>query len=338
MKFEWAPQAFRALNGIFCVQKPSSVHIAQVMEILKFKLAEDLNKLPCYKYERKLAQSSSGIRSRDTTLPVPTDVPAEIRDLSDHRLVLGPRYIPSDIRLFAVPSRLSKHSSGVQILGLGKGIRDANMIRDCRYIRVYHVTGQFGMATGNFTTHGKIIQRTTYHHVKKTMVDKVCASTQASHARLAFDFARIDPHSQDAYEMASRGIIRPTTGQTPPLVYGVKCIDFNIPHFTLEIHTINENAAFFKNLIHEIGLSVRSTAVCSKILRIRYGHFTLQHALLRKHWTLEHILENIKFCRSNLEFDKLLPGQFITDDRKYLPEEKQSPDLYLEEGEMSSGS
>lgn len=30
---------------------------------------------------------------------------------------------------------------------------------------------------------------------------------------------------------------------------------------------------------------------------IRYGPWTLHHALLRKHWSLEHIINNISVCR-----------------------------------------
>ena len=49
-------------------------------------------------------------------------------------------------------------------------------------------------------------------------------------------------------------------------------------------------------LIHEIGLELRSSAVCTGLRRIRYGHFTLTHALLTKHCDARSIAENIEFC------------------------------------------
>jgi len=49
-------------------------------------------------------------------------------------------------------------------------------------------------------------------------------------------------------------------------------------------------------LIHEIGLELRSSAICTGLRRIRYGHFTLSHALLTKHCDARSIAENIEFC------------------------------------------
>jgi len=50
-------------------------------------------------------------------------------------------------------------------------------------------------------------------------------------------------------------------------------------------------------LIHEIGLELRSSAVCTGLRRLRYGPFTLVHALLTKHCDARSIAENIEFCR-----------------------------------------
>jgi len=50
-------------------------------------------------------------------------------------------------------------------------------------------------------------------------------------------------------------------------------------------------------LVHEIGLELRSSAVCTGLRRIRYGHFTLTHSLLPKHCTAQSIADNVDFCR-----------------------------------------
>ena len=64
-----------------------------------------------------------------------------------------------------------------------------------------------------------------------------------------------------------------------------------------EIHAANESCTYMTKLIHEIGLELRSSAVCTGLRRIRYGHFTLTHALLTKHCDAQSIAENIEFCR-----------------------------------------
>ncbi|KAI0227405.1 Mitochondrial mRNA pseudouridine synthase Trub2 [Lamellibrachia satsuma] len=97
--------------------------------------------------------------------------------------------------------------------------------------------------------------------------------------------------------MAKTGLIRPKNPEAGPVIYGMKCIEFDPPDFTLEVHAINEQSDYLAELVHELGLEMKASAVCKLVRRIRYGHFTLTHALLRKHWNLEAILENIDYCR-----------------------------------------
>ena len=63
-----------------------------------------------------------------------------------------------------------------------------------------------------------------------------------------------------------------------------------------EIQCINEYETYLKSLIHEIGAKLRSTAHCTGIQCIRHSYFTLENALLRKHWTLQHIITNMEEC------------------------------------------
>lgn len=75
----------------------------------------------------------------------------------------------------------------------------------------------------------------------------------------------------------------------------------------VEIQCINENEYYLMKLINDIGLTLKSNAVCTKIRQIKFGHFDLQHALLRKHWTLENILNNITVCK------EIIAGQIYPD-------------------------
>lgn len=42
---------------------------------------------------------------------------------------------------------------------------------------------------------------------------------------------------------------------------------------------------------------MKTNATASKIRCIRYGPLTVDDALLRKHWRLEHIIDNIEYIR-----------------------------------------
>lgn len=58
---------------------------------------------------------------------------------------------------------------------------------------------------------------------------------------------------------------------------------------------------YLKTLIHEIGIRLHSTAHCTGIQCIRHACFNLEHALLRKHWTLQNIVTNIEDCEQLLD-------------------------------------
>lgn len=44
----------------------------------------------------------------------------------------------------------------------------------------------------------------------------------------------VDMQSQTAYELAAQGPIRPLNSNIP-VVYGIKCVEFNLPDFTIGI-------------------------------------------------------------------------------------------------------
>lgn len=75
--------------------------------------------------------------------------------------------------------------------------------------------------------------------------------------------------------------------------------------FCAEIHSINEQCDEFARLIHDIGLQLKSTAVCTGIRRLRYGHFDTSHALLRQQWNLEDIVDNLRQNAALLVPEKL---------------------------------
>lgn len=114
--------------------------------------------------------------------------------------------------------------------------------------------------------------------------------------------------SQAAYELAVQGPIRPASSKVP-MVYSIKCIDFKPPEFTLEIVCMNEEEMFLKELIHTLGLQVRSTAACSQIQCFRFGIFTVEEALLKKNWDLKGITHSMAQCRHLLAKNNFMKNQ-----------------------------
>uniref|UniRef100_A0A0B7BFT1 Pseudouridine synthase II N-terminal domain-containing protein n=1 Tax=Arion vulgaris TaxID=1028688 RepID=A0A0B7BFT1_9EUPU len=306
-RFNWAPSAYRLLNGVLCVYKPADISIQRMMKTIQTNLSKELNTLPCYQYEIPLRKASMMENKHVKDVSIETQA-RSIEDWSEHRLVLGDRYIPSDIQIEFVDG-VSTTSSGVVVLGVGKfGEESLNMISDSKFLRVYHVKGRLGWATDDFKHTGRILERTKFKHVNRSKLERVCAATQAAHTRQMYRLHGVNPDSQDAYEMAASGIIRPAERESEPVLYGVKCIDFQPPDFTLEIHSINETSSYLRCLVHETAIKLKTTAVCTGIRRLRYGYFDLQRTLLRQHWHLDNIVDNIDSNMGLLTPNRLFVG------------------------------
>lgn len=62
----------------------------------------------------------------------------------------------------------------------------------------------------------------------------------------------------------------------------------------LEVQCVNETQKYLRKVVHEIGLELRSTAMCKGVRRTRDGPFTLQDALTRQHWTITDVMGAIR--------------------------------------------
>lgn len=167
-------------------------------------------------------------------------------------------------------------------------------------LRVYHVTGLLGDSTENNFKNTKIIARASCTHVWPEKMAALVASMQASHRKKMFELSGVDVQSQTAYELAVQGLIRPANNKIP-VVYGIRCVNFKRPEFTLEIHSINEDETYLCQLVQEVGLQLHTVAHCTGIRCIRHGHFTVDDSLLRNNWTLQGAISNMEFNRKLIE-------------------------------------
>lgn len=71
-----------------------------------------------------------------------------------------------------------------------------------------------------------------------------------------------------------------------------------------EVQCANEYEKYLQTLIHDIGIQLRTVSHCTAIQCVRYGKFTTEHAVLKKYWNLEYILESITKCRNIIESHK----------------------------------
>ncbi|XP_061730384.1 mitochondrial mRNA pseudouridine synthase TRUB2 [Nerophis ophidion] len=282
-----AARMFRRLEGLFCVYKPPGMPWKVVRDTIETKLLKGLDALPPLPLPeqiRFLAQPGSNAL-------MPTELSASsVPVLSKHPLVTGSefKYIP-----VGVGHRLDTSSSGVMVLGVGKGNKVLNGLQSLQVTRDYTLEGEFGYATDNFSHTGRVVERSTYDHITQDKLDKVLAMLQGANQKALLTYANVDMRSQEAYEMAVQGLLGPD-GKSPPILTGLRCIRFQPPNFTLEVQCLNETQNYLRKVVHEIGLELRSTAFCKGVRRTRDGTFTLRDALTRDRWKPADVLSAIR--------------------------------------------
>ncbi|XP_075685715.1 pseudouridylate synthase TRUB2, mitochondrial [Rhinoderma darwinii] len=281
---------FRMLHGIFAVYKPPGIKWKSVRDTVEMKLLQELNsfKQPPPRQQILFLPQSNEDSSGVALTKVVTSVPS----LADHILVKGPSYTHLKI---GVGHKLDMKSSGVFVLGIRNGNKLLTDMYENHCTKDYTVSGMFGKATDDFSDSGKVIEKTTYSHITRDRFERVLAMIQGTNQRALLMHSHVDLKSQEAYEMAVQGLLRPMV-KSPPLILGVRCVEFSPPNFTLEIQCMHETQQYLRKLIHEIGLELRSSAVCTKVRRTRDGPFTLDCALTHGHWDLNSIFNSIKEC------------------------------------------
>lgn len=303
-------KAFRLLNGIVCLYKPAGIHLSGCRHSLLLKLTQELN--------------SCGVRSPENRVVISGDTTKELNvkvesSYADNVLVVGPRYQTQDIKCIWT-THLGKRVSGVCVVGLNKGTKMARNLQNNYPLRTYHLHGQLGIMTKNMYIDGQVVEKGRFDFVKRENVDKLMSTIQASNQKKMFELANVDTQTQTAYDLATKGLIRPASTKNP-LIYGIKCISLDLPNFIIEVNVINEYESYLLSLIHEIGLKLRCSATCTAIRCIRYSSFTIQQALLMKHWNLQYVLENMRECNSSYKQMSRLPS-FITEQSYFESNQK----------------
>uniref|UniRef100_A0A1A8K1N4 TruB pseudouridine (Psi) synthase homolog 2 n=2 Tax=Nothobranchius kuhntae TaxID=321403 RepID=A0A1A8K1N4_NOTKU len=283
-----AIRMFRRLEGVFCVYKPADVHWKLVRDTIETNLLKGVNAThpqPVPREVRFLVSSSDepgaakGLRVSPAAVPV----------LSKHPLVTGPEF--QQIKV-GVGHRLDTSSSGVLVLAVGNGNKTLDDLYNTRITRDYTLECEFGMATHDFSHTGRVLERSTYDHISEDKLERVTAMLEGANQKALRMYSTVDMGSQEAYEMAAKGLLGPD-GKSAPILTGLRCIHFQPPKFTLEVQCLNETQKYLRKVVHEIGLELRSTAVCKGVRRTRDGLFTLQDALTRHHWSAADVMEAV---------------------------------------------
>ncbi|XP_043243339.1 mitochondrial mRNA pseudouridine synthase Trub2-like, partial [Amphibalanus amphitrite] len=290
-----AADIWRRLHGLVCVFKPAGCTVNHCMRVLRHRLAADLNAVEEARYAAAVDGPTAA--AGDWAVAPVVDSASLAPPLAglNPRLLTGAAFQPVDVRVARLAS-LGRHMSGPLLLGVNSGARLAAALRDAGpQVRVHQVTARLGLATDTLLAAGRPTERAAYGHVTRGRLEAVLSGLQAAHQRLMFEHTGLPVNSQAAYELASRGPARPERG-APPVIYGLRCQQFAPPFVTIEVHSCNESSQYLLTLVADMGRQLRSAAVTVRSRCLRHGPFHLEHALLMKHWQLEHVQRNMRQC------------------------------------------
>lgn len=182
------------------------------------------------------------------------------------------------------------------VLGINRGVSLAFRLRNGAPIQTFHVTGKFGKQTETNFQGDRITNRAGHKHVTKGKLQALVSSLQAVYQKQMFETSGLDIQSQAAYELASKGLIRPQNTKNT-VIYGIRNIGFTDKTFTIEVQTMNASEKMLANLVAEIAIQLRTVAHCIKIRCTRFGYFSFEDSLLRSHWNLQNVLRSMHECQ-----------------------------------------
>ncbi|XP_066896721.1 pseudouridylate synthase TRUB2, mitochondrial isoform X2 [Kogia breviceps] len=215
------------LHGLFAAYKPPGLKWKHLRDTVELQLLKGLNagKRPASEHRvRFLLGPLEGSEEKELTLTA-TSVPT----LIDHPLVRGPAFTSLKI---GMGHRLDAQSSGVLVLGVGRGRRLLTDMYNAHLTKDYTVHGLLGKATDDFCEDGRLVEKTTYDHVTREKLERILALIQGSHQKALVMYSNVDLQTQEAYDMAVSGVIRPMN-KSPMLITGIRCLQFAPPEFLL---------------------------------------------------------------------------------------------------------
>lgn len=78
------------------------------------------------------------------------------------------------------------------VFGVSSGTKLAKNLRENKSVRTYRVKGKLGEATDNCYKDGKVVERSTFLHVKQANMNKLLSSMQAAHQKKMFEYVFVE--------------------------------------------------------------------------------------------------------------------------------------------------
>merc|ERR1719273_2222497 len=155
-----------------------------------------------------------------------------------HPLVLGKGFKPDDIDVRPV-NLITRRESGLCLLTINNPAT-CNRLKSKKYPVTYRIHAELGKRTDTMFADGKILEKTTFFHLEKRpqRFNSLLHSIQSSHQKEAFKYLQVSLQSQEAYEIAAKGPVRPEN-LSDGLIYKLNCVSYSPPDITLWMYALD---------------------------------------------------------------------------------------------------
>ena len=300
-------EAWKLLRGLICLYKPPGYPASSLYGMLKNRITDDLNCMERAVYSDEALLPDPGetgieearepqviVSSQGTEIVSST----HIRDYSTHPSVLGPGFHHSDHKVYGV-NILGDKSSGVCLIGLNDGgVSLARAVKRARLMSTYHIKGEFGRATRTGWYDGKTAKCEGWKYIRKRthLLEQLLVNISSAHQSRVWEVAEVGVDSQEAYELACKGPVRPKM-ISESLVYNISLLEAELPHFTLELQVVegsgDQDQGHLVRLVEELAIKCRTVASVHSVRCTALGPWTAGDSMLFKHIDLKNVLNNI---------------------------------------------
>lgn len=135
-----------------------------------------------------------------------------------------------------------------------------------------------------------------WHEVTGSVRDG-CTRFTRPRGEIATYFQRLALYSLPAPQLHFGWVIFSWPTRKPELIFTHWC--YRLFFAVTEVQCLNETQKYLRRIVHEIGLELRSTAMCKGVRRTRDGLFTLKDALTHQQWTVSDVMQAVSGCHAS---------------------------------------
>jgi tRNA pseudouridine55 synthase len=186
---------------------------------------------------------------------------------------------------------------GVLVIGVGNGTKALDAFLSGS--KSYRASAKLGYETTTLDMEGEVTFEESYDHVTEDSIQTVVPSFVGKIQQVPPIYSAIRRNGKKLYEVAREGVSAEDVNLEPREVeiFNLSFLPQNhmgetFPCFGLDVEC--GGGTYIRSLVRDIGLSLKTRATMTHLIRTRQGPFLIQDALTKDEWNPERIAQVIR--------------------------------------------